>query len=435
MKPALKDTAYTHFDNRTHYQQFEKLVCDSKWVERHGFYPFVHLEMKLGKYSKGEGRIEKKRHIYYSAHVDSYIYQYYGKILNDHYNEYAKASAIYDNATAYRNCWGAKTNIHFARDVFEFIRKQDSAYVYVTDLTKFFDSLDHTYLKQQIKKVLGEESLDGGNYAVFKSLTKFAYVDYIDLKDIVGKEIKKANRFFDLDEFHRRKKELVKKNQYNYGIPQGSSVSAVYANIYMIDFDKAIADFVSERNGLYRRYCDDIIIVIPMKKEQLHDYVTEIQKFIEEKENNLPNVKINEKKTERFLYENHVFQDLNQAEKSKYATAKLSYLGFDFDGTNVRIRDKSIYKFYYRAYRKIDRVNTFYGVDRQKFIAGKKAVYNSYTHLYSKRYAEKKKKQQHGNFYTYAKRAHSEFSKSSFLNSEIKRQVRRHWRKIEGRLR
>ena len=63
MKPALKDTVYTHFDNRTHYQQFEKLVCDSEWVERHGFYPFVHLEMELGKYSKGEGRIEKTRHI------------------------------------------------------------------------------------------------------------------------------------------------------------------------------------------------------------------------------------------------------------------------------------------------------------------------------------------------------------------------------------
>ena len=111
MKQVLKDTAYTHFDNRTHYQQFEKLVSDSERVEHHGFYPFVHLEMELGKYAKGEGRIEKTRHIYYSAHVDSYVYQYYGKLLNDHYNEYAKATAIYDNATAYRNCWGAKTNI------------------------------------------------------------------------------------------------------------------------------------------------------------------------------------------------------------------------------------------------------------------------------------------------------------------------------------
>ena len=244
------------------------------------------------------------------------------------------------------------------------------------------------------------------------------------------------NRFFNLDEFHRRKKELIKKNPNNYGIPQGSSVSAVYANIYMIDFDKAIVDYVSDRNGLYRRYCDDIVIVIPMKRDQLCDSAIEIQEFIKEKEKDLPNVKSNEKKTERLFYENHVFYDpqcMNQLEGSERTPQKLSYLGFDFDGINVRIRGKSIYKFYYRAYRKIDQVNALYSVDRRKFIAGKKAVYNGYTHLFSKRHA-KKKKQQHGNFYTYAKRAHIEFSKSVCINSEIKRQVRRHWRKIEGRL-
>ena len=438
MKSVLKDKTYTHFDYRTHYQKYKGLVSNSEWVEHHGFYPFVHSEMKLDKYSQDKGRVEKTRHIYYSAHVDSYIYQYYGKLLNDHYNEYVKAIGTYDNAIAYRNCWEAKNNIHFAREVFEFICQQDSAYVYVTDLTNFFDSLDHFYLKQQIKRVLGVESLDGGNYAVFKSLTKFAYVDYKDLKDIAAeenKEIRKMERFFDLDEFHRRKKELIKKNKKNYGIPQGSSVSAVYANVYMVDFDKAMADYVSEWNGLYRRYCDDIIIVIPLKREQLYEYEKEIQKFIEEKEKQIPSVRINENKTERFFYENHVFYDPEHAAQPgqpKCAPKKLSYLGFDFDGINVRIRDKSIYKFFYRAYRKIDQVNALYYADKQKFIAGKKAVYNGYTHLFSKRHA-KKKKQQHGNFYTYAKRAHDEFSKSSCLNSEIKRQIRRHWKKIEGR--
>lgn len=53
------------------------------------------------------------------------------------------------------------------------------------------------------------------------------------------------------------------------------------SNIYLIDFDKKINDYVKANNGLYRRYCDDLIIVIPFDEDiQNYDY-NKHMKFIE----------------------------------------------------------------------------------------------------------------------------------------------------------
>jgi len=45
------------------------------------------------------------------------------------------------------------------------------------------------------------------------------------------------------------------------GIPQGSPMSAVLSNIYMIDFDKRLNQLAIQKGFLYKRYCDDILIV------------------------------------------------------------------------------------------------------------------------------------------------------------------------------
>ena len=96
----LVDKSYTHFDRRTRGRAFEELVKDPEWVEHHGFYPFVHCELERGKYSKGKGYVPRSRELFYSAHVDSYIYQHYSKMLNDRYNEYVKELDIDENSIA-----------------------------------------------------------------------------------------------------------------------------------------------------------------------------------------------------------------------------------------------------------------------------------------------------------------------------------------------
>ncbi len=56
---------------------------------------------------------------------------------------------------------------------------------------------------------------------------------------------------------------LIDKNEEPFGIPQGSPISDILANMYMFEFDKAIFASVSRARGFYFRYLDDIIIIVP----------------------------------------------------------------------------------------------------------------------------------------------------------------------------
>src|SRR5690606_13844326 len=60
---------------------------------------------------------------------------------------------------------------------------------------------------------------------------------------------------------------MVVTNKEGCGIPQGSPISALLSNIYMIGFDAAMQAYATKQGGSYRRYCDDILLVLPQSKE------------------------------------------------------------------------------------------------------------------------------------------------------------------------
>ncbi len=428
-REIYKDKFYTHLDVKKHHTDYKKRVQNINWVAKHGFYPFIHFQIDCSKYTNdavGNKYIKsKERDIYYAAHIDRFIYEYYGNRLNNRYNDYVKNHGTNRVSTAYRNCTPGKCNIDFAKEVFEFIVKCNSAYIFVGDFSKFFDKLNHKYLKEKIKCVTKKQSLDAADYAIFKNITQFSYIEADDIEDEKGKlrrDMRNMDKYFDTAEFHKFKKGHLYKNLKDYQIPQGSSISAVYANVYMIDFDKKINDFITSQKGMYRRYCDDIIMVVPMTGEDIKNGKNEkIAKFIYSVRNEIPNLELNEDKTEHFFYENGTI------EKIKGQSNLVNYLGFTFNGKMVHIRDKSLFKFYCRAYRKIKRVKE--NIDEKAFIAGKKAIYKSYTHLGASRYSK-----DHGNFLTYAYKADGIFSKSEMLVSDIRNQVKKHWYKIDSKL-
>lgn len=311
------------------------------------------------------------------------------------------------------------------KEAFEFICKCDTAYVFVGDFSNFFDKLDHKYLKETIKDVLNKQELNSAEYAIYKNITHFTYVEANDIESFKGKsraEMRELDKYFDTEEFQTFKSRYLNKNPNDYGIPQGSSISAVYANVYMIHFDKMMNDFATSNGGFYRRYCDDIVMVIPCLEEKIKDEsYKDIAKKIFSIKDQIKNLELNEDKTEQFFY------NKGRLEVITGNSSLINYLGFTFDGKDVRIREKSLFKFYNRAYKKIKKVNI--SKSKMYFIAGKKAVYKSYTHL-----GNTKSRKTYGNFLTYAYKAQKIFESSDYLTCSIRRQVKGHWNKINNRL-
>src|SRR5690606_29012903 len=129
----------------------------------------------------------------------------------------------------------------------------------------------------------------------------------------------------------------------NKGIPQGSPISAMLANIYMLGFDQAANSFATSLGGIYRRYSDDMIVVCPVSEE--HNVVDFMESRIQGDDCKL---EIQEAKTQifHFIY----YKDTGRygcLERHRETGILLSntsfeYLGFQFDGKYVRLRNASL---------------------------------------------------------------------------------------------
>ncbi|MBS5854332.1 MAG: hypothetical protein KIC56_03800 [Clostridium sp.] len=62
-----------------------------------------------------------------------------------------------------------------------FLNKQENAFIIVSDFTNFFDSLNHQYLKERLKEILKVDTLPNDYYKVFRSITKYYYIEYNDI--------------------------------------------------------------------------------------------------------------------------------------------------------------------------------------------------------------------------------------------------------------
>lgn len=418
-----KTKGYIHFDKKVSFKKIQNKIQNPSWVTQHAFYPFIHFKIKINKYIKQEKRIKmKEREIFYASHIDSFIYKYYGDILNNKYNEVVENLRINKVVTAYRNNMLGKSNINFAKEVIDFIAKQSQAFVYVVDFTNFFDNLDHKYLKDKIKEALQLDTLPKDFYAVFKNISKYSYIEKeainIELKKIYKDELPKLSRYFNEEEFRQFKRTNIKKNVNSFGIPQGAGISSVYSNIYMLEFDYLINNYVSKYDGMYRRYCDDLIIIIPIDKIEGFDDKPIIE-YLNSVRDKVPNLDIQEEKTKRYFYTNKTILDMDKN------PAQLDYLGFSYDGYNVKIREKSLFKYYSRAYKKVRICNKFTQKINQK--AQRRSLYKNYTHL-------GKNKKGHGNFLSYVTRSQKIFDKGTSTNNLMEHQVKNHWRKINARL-
>ena len=341
---------YAHFDLRVSLSMpsIRKYVMDRTKIVTHSFYPFIHFEKKNSRYGKKGPK--KPRELYYCSHLDRCVYQRYAFLLNYQYNIWACENNIDDVAIAYRDKLG-KNNIDFAKDAFDAIRSFPQCFIFVVDFTNFFDNLEHQYLKKMMCEVLGVERLPQDYFSVFKNITRFSSWDWKDIVKAAGENIaergvrKKINSKETLltkEQFQKNKKD-IKKNISGVGVPQGAPISAVLSNIYMIKFDKDIKRYVICKGGIYMRYSDDFIIVLPYERDaEIADFTSYIFSYVESMKGLID---LQKEKTSCYTYKDEVIYEGDQP-------SSINYLGFLFDGKSIRIRPRAITKYYYRMRRK-----------------------------------------------------------------------------------
>ena len=420
--------AYAHFDLRTDICKEMNYIINPKNIASHSFYPFIHYQKSFIKYNnQTKQKEEKTRDICYAAHIDSCIFQLYSHILDGLFLKEIKRRNIYSVPIAYRTDL-KKSNINFSKQAFDFMRKHNEYFVMIGDFTGFFDNLDHKYLKSQWCSLLKEKYLPPDHYAVFKNITKYSTWELKDILLINGledskkgrKELNSKKRVLTKEQYRQYRSQICK-NKNIFGIPQGSPISATLANIYMIDVDCQINEIVENADGLYLRYSDDFIIVLPTEEAETIELFNNVCSII----SSTPGLTLQAEKTQFFSFADGLLKNCGLLFDEQANTKKkcIDFLGFSFDGTNVKIRDKTQSKYYYRLYRKAKTITKNEGYTP----SGKKISAKNIYMKYSIRGAGGKV----GNFLSYVIRSEKEYSKSNSIGySSISKIKKRNMQKI-----
>lgn len=404
----LKSKGYLHItptlNLKTNWKRYMHQIQSPKYVAQYGFYPLLHRIKKERRYKKvphtkngktqrshryrdpETGTIKptaKNRPLHYAAHFDALIYGYYAQLLRELYEQQLhKDEALNQAVSAYRSIPvsatdpSGKSNIHFAKEAFDEINKRvrhkGQTGVLTLDLKSFFSTLSHTYLYRCWADLLDREKLPPDHFNVFKSCTDFSYILMDDLrtgnnggfdeKKLAQIRKKKGYRCFFASnkDFRKAIKEgrlPIYKNPFRNaakepeGIPQGLPISAVLANLYLLEFDREmVANLVKKEGVFYRRYSDDILICCRMDQmEKIYNYIARrIKKY---------HVKLSKEKTERFLFKKMPYNKKKEQcitsvqlypGKKCVIGAPLTYLGFEFRGFNTLIKSANLASYYRR---------------------------------------------------------------------------------------
>ncbi len=380
---------------------------------------------------------------------------YYAEQLNQKLNEkYTSDQDLMNSVIAYRsipfNKKRNKCNIDFANEVFTYIKKNKtlSLSTVCLDISSYFDSINHKLLKKSWAKILNRLDLPLDHYKIYKSVTKFSYIEISDVMDVSHQcDIKNLShlRRTSIDGFFKNGKEfseaikdvgLIRKNKNSFGIPQGSPISAVLSNLYLLEFDELMVKLAKSYKGLYRRYSDDIVFVCDPK------FIGKVDSTVKSFLINRLKLNIQSKKTQRVNFRRKVVKDdwetILIEQGQKHHGRPLTYLGFDFDGKTIRIKQKSISSYYRKTKRIIRRAAYFAHktkklIDKSKLTKGDPWIYRTKIYKLKTHLGARKKtiddKVFWGNYLSYVYNASRIMKEPS-----IKRQMRNHWLIVESEI-
>lgn len=344
-----EDKRYQHFDFPLSKEKQRKLLkrwLNPKNICHHSFAPFIAFNIKQQK-TDGVKVTTKLRPIKLVAHHDALIYRLYGYYLNCVYEKYIRQHNFTDVPQAYR---ANHSSISTAKYAFDYLWQQkNGAWVIKGDFSHFFDNVNHHILLSKVRKLLmNDESgyLPADWMHVLKSIMRYRYItkkqfkNFIDQYNRQNTNKSRNSRFTYYNKcVHTKLLKLSARNKV--GIPEGTAISAALANVYMIDFDLEVKQFVQQYKGLFLRYSDDFVIILPATTIS-YDQVEHIIKNISMKSSNDLKIAINNKKTSILRYKDQqIWKDGNRS--------VFNFLGFSFNGRQVTFTPSVMYRFHQNA--------------------------------------------------------------------------------------
>lgn len=306
----------------------------------------------------------------YASHTDTLVYKYYGYVWWKIYEEKIKSYGLGDIAIAYRRIHSVelnsgKNNINYARDAFEFIKKQEGDIVaYAFDVSWFFENIDHIILTEKLKELLWVDRLNNDDFVILKHLTLYDSVMLESLEKAIKENPQCKGKDFEwkicdpqtLRHLFNEWKVKINKNTNWKWIPQWSPISWLLANLYMMKLDYELHQFTSSNSCYYARYSDDIVLIwkndclIEAKRiltEQLWVLKLEIKEektnitFFDGKQGAIKSIKFCKKdKDDAYLTEKIIIKDAGKS------CPKFEYLWCEFDWINMRLKSSTLSRFY-----------------------------------------------------------------------------------------
>ncbi len=383
LRPKQKKRVYKHLDRALDLddaRDFEHVVSTLKKIRTHQFLPLVKFTKKDTRYRRdrdgNKTRVRKERPIMYASHLDTHIYSFYAYQWSKEYEKFLDEANIGVNVTAYRSrnsghemaSTSRRDNISFAHEIFSDIVTKGDCVVITADISKFFDTLNHRILEGSVAKILGR-NLSDDEHKVLRSLTAFRYIEndsrqrkkfglYSKFVSEVSKKTRRERFSLIRAVYDVGRNGTIKENKTPKGIPQGSTLSGLLANIYMATFDY---NFVRKfPDVLYRRYSDDIAIVCPVRDSD--DIFSFLCNTIKEHALDINPTKAFVTTFRRLADGSVVCSDVKTGRGEILGRKYVDYLGFEFAGTDIRMRGKTIQNANRKAHKRIKKF-----LERQTF--------------------------------------------------------------------
>lgn len=333
-----KDRPYIHFDLPLSEAERQSLHVSEQDILKNSFWPLIGYtveERRIRRDSNGSvSFVKKERPIKFCAHRDAAILDYYTRSLSIDYESYLIESNSSHLPLAYRS--GIGNNISHSKALFDEIRSRGDCWAIALDISGFFDHIRHDEIYEALCQVRRVDRLSAADFKIYKRMTAFEWVDSDALQGRLGRKYGRNGRLCQAHEFRSLVRDsspgLVRINEEAFGIPQGTPLSGLYANLSMMKVDLLAEASIQPFGGSYRRYSDDIAIIV--------DADTDPQSVLEEISKLLGNIglEISAKKTEISRFKN--CGDILGVDRP------FQYLGFVFDGTRTLVRQSSLNRYY-----------------------------------------------------------------------------------------